>query len=100
MLFPGGTDEADEGGAAEEEDGGGEEEPGDRPAQEGAATTGSQSQQIFSLFTPLLQTRLYHLDVLEVQNFYQFPSLLVFPGVESLLMSIEIFTPSHCVLHF
>lgn len=39
LLFPGDTDEADEGGAAEEEDGGGEEEPRDRPAQEGAATS-------------------------------------------------------------
>lgn len=77
MLFPGGTDEADEGGAAEEEDGGGQEEPGDRPAQEGAATTGSQSHFsliFYSTHFHCSKTRSYHVDVLEVQYFNQFPS--------------------------
>lgn len=38
LVLPGGADEADEGGAAAEEDGGGQEDPGDRSAQEGAAS--------------------------------------------------------------
>lgn len=44
-LFPGGSDEANEGGAAAEENGGGQEDPGDRPAQEGAASAGGENSQ-------------------------------------------------------
>lgn len=45
-IFPGGSDEANEGGAAAEENGGGEEDPGDRSAQEGATSAGGENTHL------------------------------------------------------
>ncbi len=68
LLFPGGTDEADERGATEEENGGGKEEPRDRTAEEGAATTRGQpaSVRVCSDERETTDTALYQPSVIYV----------------------------------